>query len=200
MTVSATTVAVLLQVSVGSVEDSFVELSPRQIANLGSPPVVSLERMAVPGKKNSGMRLLCEVRENAEVADDGCRLSAPTLKIIGSSVNECVRLLVLEKFQSAAGSTSAKPCDDLEERWAELKKREGLVEQLEQTLQKLSHERQWYKMQAESFRAELAAATEELDLVMEERQVAVSLYTKSRMVEEELMNLKLKFLSDGRAL
>lgn len=196
----STSVAVLLQVSVGPVEDSFVELSPRQIANLGSPAVVSLERMVVPGKKNQGMRLLCEVRDNAEVADDGCRLSAPTLKVIGASVNDCVRLLVSEKFQSATSSASVKNTEDLEERWAELKKREGLVEQLEQTLQKLSHERQWYKMQAESFRAELAAATEELDLVMEERQVAVSLYTKSRMVEEELMNLKLKFLSDGKTL
>jgi len=46
--------------------------------------------------------------------------------------------------------------------------------------------------QAERFRSELERAASELDLAHEERAVAVSMYAKSRVVEQELLNLKLR--------
>lgn len=155
--------AVLLQTSVGTdVEESVIELSPRQISSLGGPSVVRIEAM-VP-KKGSLPRIICEIKENSNLPDDACRVGARTLKIIAAPPNSCVRVTLLGAAKAGG-----------EEKNNELKKREELLEALQHTLAKLTHERNWYKQVAERFRAELAATAEELDLAMEERQIAVSM-------------------------
>ncbi len=190
---------VLLQAQAGEVEPTVVELAPKQIATLGNPPIVRLERMHVTGKKPAaGMRLLLEVAPNDALPEDGCRLAAATLKTLGVAAQECLRLTLVDALQRVGGHgplpTAAEV--DLEARWAELRKREGLVAQLQQTLAKLTHERGWYQQQAEQFRAQLEATSAELDLAMEERQVAVSMYAKARAIEEDLLHLKLRHFSD----
>jgi hypothetical protein len=153
---------VLLQAGVSpSVADCAIELSPRQIESLGHPPVVRIERRAGAKPSKAGaLKLLAEVIENADLADDECRLSAATIKVVGVPAGDCVRLTHLECLSQNNHEESAQ----LEEKLEELRMREDLVEAMQIALNKLAHERDWYMQQAEKFRSQLAIASEELDL------------------------------------
>jgi hypothetical protein len=199
---------VLLQVtSCDTLEDSVIEMSPNQIASLDFPAVVRVEKMIKTKKKSSKKefsRLICEVNENASLVDDHARLNLSTMKIIKTPENECVRISLVDKlkpYNDLNNTTTLTTSNELgsennnqqsDNRWTQLKKRENIVLELQQTLEKLTYEKSWYQAQAEKYRSELATALEELDLAMEERQVAVSMYTKSRMVEQELLGLKIR--------
>jgi len=191
---------VLLQVKVPgaastpAVEDSVIELSPAQLVGLGRPQCVRLEQITTaPGKKATpGMKILCEAREAADLSDDQCRLSPASLKVLGVHAGGCVRL---QRLASFAVDDAAR----LAERAAEQQRREELVAGLQEALAKLAHERDWYMAQAERFRGELEEVAAALDLAHEERKVAVSMYAKSRVVEQELLNLKLKEVAMGGA-
>lgn len=183
---------VLLQAFASSaVADSVIELSSAQISSLDEPAVVRVQCMSKQKKeKKSGpMRLICEVKANDKLDDDHANLSASTLKVLGVKSNECIRLSFVDSLVPSAAIHQSIP--DNAERWKDLKKREALVEKLTRQLEKLTHERNWYRAQAERFRSELTASAEELHLVMEERRVAVAMYTKSRMIEQEFLGLKL---------
>jgi hypothetical protein len=192
---------VLLQVtSSNALEDSVIEMSPNQIASLDFPAVVRVEKMLKAKKKPAGFsRIICEVKENTSLIDDHARLGPYTMKVLKTPENECVRISLVDKLKpldeplpEGEGGEVDVNTSSSNHKWTQQKKRESIVAELKQTLEKMAYEKAWYQSQAEKYRSELAAAMEELDLAMEERQVAVSMYTKSRMVEQELLGLKIK--------
>eukprot|EP00615_Pteridomonas_danica_P016126 CAMPEP_0114401588 /NCGR_PEP_ID=MMETSP0102-20121206/17334_1 /TAXON_ID=38822 ORGANISM="Pteridomonas danica, Strain PT" /NCGR_SAMPLE_ID=MMETSP0102 /ASSEMBLY_ACC=CAM_ASM_000212 /LENGTH=253 /DNA_ID=CAMNT_0001564689 /DNA_START=21 /DNA_END=779 /DNA_ORIENTATION=+ len=189
---------VLLQVSSSqSLKDSVIEMSPNQIACLDFPAVVRVEKMIKTKKKptKTFCSLICEVQENETLIDDHAHLGLQTMKVIKTPENECIRISLVERLKPY------NPTDGGEDnKWTQLQKRENIVIELQQTLEKLTYEKSWYQAQAEKYRSELATAMEELDLAMEERQVAVSMYTKSRMVEQELLGLKIRQIQDSTVM
>lgn len=168
--------SVLLQVRRDdSQSNSVVELSPEQDYSLGSPAVVSLERMSTPVTSLKALvkkakaqeiqitqRLICEVKVNPDVPYDGCRLNSNALHVIGSLENECVRLSLLEPRVGMQSNEDCKNCLQLQ------------------------HERDHYQKYAEHFRSELSVAVNELEQANEERQVVVSMYTKSILQNDDL--------------
>lgn len=180
---------VLLQVtSSKALEDSVIEMSPNQIASLDFPAVVRVEKMLKTKKKPTIFsRMICEVQENTSLIDDHARIGPHTMKVLKTPEGECVRISLIDKLKPYDDSNPEKG-----DKPTQQKKRENIVADLKQTLEKLAYEKTWYQSQAEKYRSELASAMEELDLAMEERQVAVSMYTKSRMVEQEILGLKIK--------
>jgi hypothetical protein len=156
---------VLLQAAVGnSVADSVIEISPRQNESLGHPPVVRIERRAgVKPSKAGVLKLLVEVVENADLTDDECRLSFATLKVVGVPAKDCVRLTHLECLHNVATSERSAQ-QPAENRALSGQKRDETIEAMQAELIKLAHERDWYMQQAETFRSQMAVASEELDL------------------------------------
>jgi len=157
---------VLLQAAVGSsVPDSVIEISPRQNESLGHPPVVRIERrVGVKPSKVGVSKLLVEVVENSDLTDDECRLSTATLKVVGVPAKDCVRLTHLECLTKQVATTEGSAQQPKERKGHSGQNRDEAIEAMQAELNKLEHERDWYMQQAETFRSQLAVASEELDL------------------------------------
>jgi hypothetical protein len=156
-------VTVLLQVSSGAtLEDSCIQISHEQFVSLGEPVVVRCLRLEQKGMKKKGASLLCEVLVEDGIPIDSCCLSTATMSLLAIKPTECVRLSFLRRLNQGKQVDIAAS----EARFAELERREQLVEALQKAVIKLSHEKLWYQNQAEGFRSELEAATDELDLAM----------------------------------
>ena len=117
---------------------------------MGYPVVVRVERLASSKAGNKAakgaMKLLLEVVEAADMDDAGCRVNGATLKALGSSVDSCVRVSLVEALGSFDGE-GGDAGGTLEERWARQEAREALAARLQEALAKLAHERDHYASQ-----------------------------------------------------
>lgn len=181
-------------IATSSLPDTEIHMSAQQYAELRSPHCVSVSPLSPqPATERCALEsIVLQVRMNEDLPQEKVLISENAAKSILTEVgtNEVIRVSLLVGAGGNEGSGGGTLLGN------DAKKNEMLRDVCD-LVEKLTHEKEWYYKQAEEFRSQLEQATDALDLAMEERRVAVSMYSKARAMEQQMIDASMHIRASG---